>query len=61
MYATPASCSIITMPRANGLIGITSLSPVLESVVKLRNRSSTQVRSPFAFTAAVNAMGSMAW
>lgn len=43
-YAIPASCSIITSARANGLTGTTSLRPVLESVVKLRNSSSIQLR-----------------
>ena len=41
-------------------MGTTSLSPVLERVVKLRNRSSIQLRSPLGSTAAVKLPGSMA-
>ena len=47
--------------RANGLTGATSLRPVLESVVKLRNSSSIQLRSPVGSTAAVKLPGSIAW
>ena len=39
---------------------MTSLRPVLDSVVKLRNSSSTQVRSWLALTAAVKLFGSIA-
>ncbi len=51
----------MTSPRANGSTGTTSLSPVLDSVVKLRNNSSIHVRSAFGSTAAVKLPGSIAW
>ena len=57
----PASCSIMTTPRANGLIGTMSLSPTLVSVVKLRYSSSIHVRSASGLTAAVKLPGSTAW
>ena len=40
---------------------MTSLRPVLVSVVKLRNSSSIQVRGSFGSTAAVKLSGQMAW
>jgi hypothetical protein len=60
-YPSPASISSITSPRANHLIGTTSLRPVCDRVVKLRNRSSLQVRSGCGSTAAVKLPGSTAW
>ena len=47
--------------RANGSTGTTSLSPMLESVVKLRNSSSIHVRSASGSTAAMKLPGSIAW
>jgi len=43
--------------RANGLIGTTSLRPVLVSVVKERNSSSIQLRWASGSTAAVKLCG----
>jgi hypothetical protein len=43
------------------LTGTTSLRPVLDSVVKLRNSSSVQLRSAPGSIAAVKLPGSIAW
>ena len=43
-YASPAICSSITRRARTAWTGTTSLSPVLDSVVKLRNSSSIHVR-----------------
>ena len=56
-YPRPASCSSMTTDRAHEVIGMMSLRPVLESVVKLRNSSSIQVRSLPGSTAAMKLPG----
>ena len=60
-YVSPATCSNITSERANALTGVTSLRPVLVSVVKLRNSNSIQLRSPVGSIAAMKLPGSIAW
>jgi hypothetical protein len=60
-YARPLICSSITTARANGRTGTMSLSPVLDSVVKLRNSSSIQVRSAVGSLAAMKLSGWIAW
>ena len=45
IYMTPANCSSITSARAIGVSGMMSPSPTPDSVVKLRNNSSIQVRA----------------
>jgi hypothetical protein len=51
----------MTIERAHEVIGTMSLRPVLESVVKLRNSSSSQVLSLPEATAAVKLSGTRTW
>lgn len=60
-YPRPANCSSMTTDLPHDVMGTMSLRPVLDSVVKLRNSSSIQVRSLVALTAAVKLPGTSTW
>src|SRR5690606_11641925 len=61
MYITPAKASSITSARAAGRTGRMSVSPTPESVLKLRNSSSVQLRGRSGSTAARKLPGKQCW